>query len=1395
MNQYHSTNCECCKDKSPSTDQIISEISRIVGKFSVRDSVSTVDALRSLSTELRSMGGIDDIVKIASKFFSIPVESFSAEQFKLTDSKKKIGKFNISDLSDIKTVDITKIIDIRPSDVSKLESLVFSVSLPTIIAVKTLRFGSSSLKIKFIITSKDFSYFPLLDNGEISSQKKALEKLKGVSTTRPVLSSSNITLQDAKRLALNTYPSSKEINDIVKKSKTKEDFFKKLSSIGAVLYQKIDVHAEISNQINLANKRKEKPPIIDSCGSIPLSPAPFNPDELKEIEKNCCDKTPPPKPVIIDTSKIDQKNVVPDNKEIKRVELFLSDITEQNKISADCAKEKQNALDTYYWFLEAKFLNDIALQYAETRYDTMKILLGAAGRDNIVSGLFSAAETAKIIIDGTTSSTIIDKIESLRSDFHLDNLISNQVGYENDNKQLSMYVHPNIFPELSAMFAIHSAQINDTSSYIKLLGATSRQGFVADNVWNLYYSPNRIDNLFSYTEQGYTSPKPRYDEKGNLIGSSKRVTVTNALGATSSQEISNSTLSLNVNQDVAIKFWKSVENNTLSRINSMLSNVTATSVYHDTIRKIVTAASNEARYYYTAIDLIENSKISKNILEAGSPILGAYKETRDSLYKLGLLIDEKLQNLISFISVKNACILKSEKKIINIAKKFSGKSGVAAPTKDACTKLLGSDPIGLNPPSDCPGITKNCYWEEYTKLMQLVSLMPVIDIENLNKRLFRYYPVGLQIPVPAPPGVLPTLASGIPDPMISVPFPIIWSLVTAVTTPVGLMVIWMTLCGPIPGAYVLYFDEKGQPCFLVSPKGPISIPAKSIRSSLSEDKPLIEILPALKNTFKVNLKKFPYRMLMGNSKKTTSDPDDEKNFIDSIQAKIRNAISSLSVADPKYQTPSESKRKKRINGALRKYPVDGEAIMSALSDILTVIDTTLNNVYINDIKYPTNPKKLINPIVGPAEFMDGLNRIADAGVSLSKGKMSLRDKLKKQFDIILSDPDVINYLSKLDTEITALERSLVNKGIPQQMISRARRIKKALRFVADKIANKITPQDLGFVSNITTPIPLPIPCIDNVAMEILPPYVLAIMAAIKTLPSQIDSISDNVFVSILSKSIDLGKRLAKLSDLMFFACKELVLFIPEISFPDTSSATVLKQIVQSSTQNFFKVKVRMPHPGISQITIKGNLIKTALKSAVKAAFLEVINIVSIELNNNPSITTALAMEAIIKAIFGVNLSAVTGNDIKAFISSILDNLDKYLNSIKIAIRTAKNATATDFKSIKEKLFPTIPPKSFDEGPFMEIGTSEMIKATTPILRTLSRALPFPAILQASASTPARQVLTKLHPFIAKESLPSWEKLTLKNVPFVIWLDLMIATSQRQGGLASDYIVPYYLPDT
>jgi hypothetical protein len=975
---------------------------------------------------------------------------------------------------------------------------------------------------------------------------------------------------------------------------------------------------------------------------------------------------------------------------------------------------------------------------------------------------------------------------------------------------------------------------------------SDRSKEVALKLWNKYYSPNRIDEMFTYLEQGYTSPKPKYDDKGNPIDTKVKVKIPNTIsGGTTEQEVSDSIINLGVDENISLDFWQNLEQKTNEKVIVILNEIKESDIYKNFKTQIIAAAHNEAKYSYAAnlvyqetsystrsfdsftnsfnfnVSNINNSlQVNINTDNIASTYKNMYTLSYDSVKSFQTSLEGKLEDLKSFIELKKKCIADQEKiieeKSEEMGKKSSVKSGSSgsSPIKDDCKSKLGSDPVGLKSGGDCPGPIKNCYWKEYTKLMQIVSLMPVPDTQFLTKRLFRYYPVAIQIPVPSPaPVVLPTLASGIPDPIISIPLPLVWKHLVTISTPIGMFVIWVSLCGPIPGPYVLYFDEKNDPCFLVTPKGPISVPAKSLKIQSDEEKELIDYLP-IKNFFKVNTSLVPFDKMMGSSKMKLSDPDDPTTVIDNIQSKIKAAIDSLNESDPDYKifndTPEENRAKKekldRIKNAFKKFPPDIEAIQDAFKSIETVIDKQVDSLKISPIKFPKNPKKLLTTPIGPEEFMDSINKLMDAALNptelgLGIKMISLRKKLKTMMDQKTSDPEVKLKFDEINQKIQKLESKLalnpnVDISAQQEAIKeRIKLIKEAIKAPLLKIADEITPEMLGFVAVLTPPMPLPVPCYGQVTIEPLPPYILAIIAAIKALPSLIDSIPEETLANALTKLVNLSASLPRIEDIINFAIKAFLLFTPDLSFPDPKSATMIKQVLMASIQNVFKLKIRMPHPGIPQITIPESVIKNIIKSAIKAAFVAVVKLIIDSISSatlNKDAAKVLAVLAIVKAIFGTDLGNLSGADIKSFIASSLEVVDSQLEQIKPLLVSVPDI---DFKSIKETLFPTFPPKLNPEGPFLEVGTKEMLAIAEPLLKSLSSVpIPFPVILLGCTLAPSRLVLSKIHPFSAKESLPTWEKLSLKNVPFVIWLDQLISTAQRQGGLASDYVAPYYLPD-
>lgn len=1039
-----------------------------------------------------------------------------------------------------------------------------------------------------------------------------------------------------------------------------------------------------------------------------------------------------------------------------------------------------------------------------------------------------------------------------------------------DIDKLHLFVDPRVYQEAKALFAITSVPTEETMEYI--VTADKREKLFG-TVWNRFYSSNRIDNLFSYQEQGYTSPKPMYDDEGNPLGPETDIELVDPLGNRSTQTVSQSLVNFSVNPDVAIEFWSGatsgdvpgsgmdIEQKTKNRMITLLAGVKSSSTYQNYLTSILAAAEMEAKLVYAA-NLIfeENSYTTKTYSEYTSAysytsqgvnssltsnlntsnIANVYRSKHflafDAIDKFQIAVQDKISQLEIFIEQKRAEIAEGEQCVIKQATRMQEKSEElnrksspnnpstkSAPPKKTCKDLLGYDPFGKKAPVGCPDFTKNCYWQEYTKIMQLVSLMPVPDFEKLTKRLFRYYPVGLQIPVISPTGVLPTLASGIPDTMISIPAPLIWKHIVTLSTPVGVFVVWVALAGVIPCPYIMFIDENMEASFLVTLKGPIGIPANSLRISEMDDKPLIDLIKPLDELFNVDMSKAPWKYLYGNNKiKFSKNPDGANEFIDKLQTKIKSAIDGLqdmdwslaaALGDNGPQGPQSAfyKNKERLRKAFRYIPPDTEIIEEALMKVSEALDKMVDDMKISPIKIPKDPKKLITPVIGPAEFMDDINKLKDQGLALAElgatlKILSLREELKKMIDRELSEPEVKLQFDEINLEIAELEQSMKMEGLQDNLADtrkkitrRTQKIKKTIKVPLKKVADKISPEMLAFIATLSTPIPLPVPCYEANSITPIPPYILAIIAAIKQLPDTIDSIPDDALANLIQ--IDLTMELPRIEDMIWFIIDAFLQFVPDLKYPDPESCKMLYQAVKSAVQNIFKTKIRLPHPGTLQITITESMIKSVIKTAINTAFAAVVTLIMNEIikaAENEDAQKILAVAIVIKAILGTDLSDVGGNEIKALLVSILDAVSSALDELKTLIQSFENLKEK-FESIKDKLFPTVPPKPpipKPEGPFMQLLTAEEIAAfADPVFELLGTVpLPFPIILLGCSNKVSRLVLTKMHPFMSKELLPPWEKMSVKNVPYMIWLDQLIATAQKQGGFGSDYVTPYWMAD-
>jgi hypothetical protein len=424
--------------------------------------------------------------------------------------------------------------------------------------------------------------------------------------------------------------------------------------------------------------------------------------------------------------------------------------------------------------------------------------------------------------------------------------------------------------------------------------------------------------------------------------------------------------------------------------------------------------------------------------------------------------------------------------------------------------------------------------------------------------------------------------------------------------------------------------------------------------------------------------------------------------------------------------------------------------------------------------------------------------LKDLGMGIKT--INLTKKLKEAILKEVDTPEIRQFFKDLDQEIDDLESSLsfdVGLSAEEKIEKRVEKIKKAIKKPLEKAAEKVSPESLGFIAKAIDIPALPFPCYTNVEIPPVPPYVYVIIAAFKAAPSIIDALDAKTIASLVSFEVNLENQLPSSEKLFYNTINGVLSAIPNLEVPNALADDMFKQTIDMVKQIPKKFKVRLPKPGLpAQIVIPGSVIKSIIKEAAKIALSAISGLLIAKINEaiaESKFEKVLAVALIVKALFGASLDTIKGADIKGFIGGMLEsNVYPALDAVS-SIIDAANALKAPFLSIIELFqFPPKPSLPESNGPYYEISTELLKPILNPLINTvlppLFKNLPPIVTLLAASSSPGRLALTKLHPLKAFERIPAWEQLSAKNIPYLLWLDYMVATAQRKSGLGSTYLV-------
>jgi len=426
--------------------------------------------------------------------------------------------------------------------------------------------------------------------------------------------------------------------------------------------------------------------------------------------------------------------------------------------------------------------------------------------------------------------------------------------------------------------------------------------------------------------------------------------------------------------------------------------------------------------------------------------------------------------------------------------------------------------------------------------------------------------------------------------------------------------------------------------------------------------------------------------------------------------------------------------------------------------------------------------------------------LKEIGLSINN-PFDVTAKLKELVRANTSYAASIEIFSEFDTKIDALEAE-VDLGSPEEAAKkRLDLVKDLLKKQIEDAIKDITPEKLGFVSSADILVSLPEPCYTNVSIPPLNPGISLALEAIKNIPNIILGLNDDLILKALSKIIDFAVQLPSAEELFQLGINLFLDLIPPLVIPIDISVSLLKEI-KIALKNFIaSFTVRLPKVGLPiQIEIPGTKILFIIKKALKdflSSFNEFANCYINQICKNLG-TSAVASKIavilnIIKLLFSVSLEQISGPDIKAFLFSLLETIAFPALDVLGTLIDAASNLKSPFLSIISQFVTPDPPKP--EGPFFELNPKLIKDYVDPIIKGAasftSENIPFPVILLGCAFPATRIALTKIHPSKPKEVLPAWEGLSTKNFPFIIWLDQLVATAQRNALLGNSYVAPYF----
>lgn len=666
---------------------------------------------------------------------------------------------------------------------------------------------------------------------------------------------------------------------------------------------------------------------------------------------------------------------------------------------------------------------------------------------------------------------------------------------------------------------------------------------------------------------------------------------------------------------------------------------------------------------------------------------------------------------------------------------------------------------------EAPTFEKHCYWLQFAKLATIYGLLPFPDLfpKNPAGLGLRYWPVGLKIPTPVK--------------IINIPLPVIWIPIITISLPaIGTFVFFIGLCGIMPSPFLMYINQAGIKKFIVTLRGQ----SESLGYDPSVDQP--------KFRFNVPLSMWKANLDLDNP----VEADDMDKFVKGQSfdewktSTINKMIDSInSWGSPDMTKFKEKKNNIKYNPKEKVELTESEKYQEQLNRysnyVSELVDAAVDDLatYVGKLEFPKI--KLIDDN-GKMDNMQSSDQLIDftkryesySMKEIPTQEFTLKEKLNKALNTTKFTPELQAY--RFPETIDLENETHFNQVLDYMKVW----TELSLRAIG---ANELFFSLLDIPQfQITSPLEcktiFELPQFNNISTQVLETFIKLVWAAIDAIDivTAIDIIGvakfgaiylANSVVNILNAlipdfALPTSDFVATIKSAMLPTLKASLLnFVPEVkfNFPSRSSQIEidtnivrdgLVQLIKTmqASQDFFPFQIpTSPNP-----KNMGEYVKNLLDVNDIDFKMVVINIVK---------SQATRLLNMVKPIYdGVNGAMSLYN----FKQSILDYIYLPQAMVKMAMKTLRQ------KGIENAI---------------EIPSPLLLKLALELMKVIEY-IPYP-IVGAMAATGLTDLVRQLHPIMPSDDLPPWERLTLKNLLFVLFLDDFCHNGKMYGGFKENFL--------